>query len=190
MGSAVAWGGCLGPGREHPERPPGQPRSSFHFSFPSRPKRRDLLWEGPNGGLVSGRCGHWSVVSDQWSAEVDESRNTAVNRIRLRGPVHCQLGGAWKWGTETALEMLPSFASTWKVVCRVQEKHLTHLASSWRPKMTSLARARRPFQPLDAMPCRGDECIVCSFLQGLDLQRRVARPPTARGSSGLGFSTE
>ena len=68
----------------------GSPRSGFHFSFPSRPKRRDLLWEGPSGGLVSVQCGHWSVVT---LAEVGESRNTAVNRMRLRCSVHCQLGG-------------------------------------------------------------------------------------------------
>lgn len=59
-GSAGASGAVLVLGENTPS---GHPQSSFHCSFPSRPKRRDLLWEGPSGGLVSGRCGHWSEVS-------------------------------------------------------------------------------------------------------------------------------
>jgi len=48
--------------------------------------------------------------------------------------------------------------------------------------MTSLARARRhPFShpPTDFMQCLAatDECIVCSFLQGLDLHARLPVAP-------------
>lgn len=133
--------------------PSGQPRSSFHFSFPSRPKRRDLLWEGPSGGLVSGRCGHWLVVSDQWSAEVGESRNAAVNRIRFRGPVHCPLGGgAWKWGRDSPWNCFQSFASSWKVVGRRKNTRRI-LQVLGDPKMTSLARARCPFSPSPTTSC-------------------------------------
>lgn len=110
MSQPGAWG-CLGPGREHPERA-APVELPLLVSFASKASGFAV------GG--AGRCGHWSVVSDQWSAEVGESRNTAVNRIRFRGPVHCPLGGgAWKWGRDSPWKCFQSFASRWKVVgCR------------------------------------------------------------------------
>jgi hypothetical protein len=171
--------------------PSGQPRSSFHFSFPSRPKRRDLLWEGPSGGLVPVRCGHWSVV---WSAEVGESRNTAVNRMRFRAlsAANLEVGLEAKEGLEAFPIPFPKHRRCFDLGSfRAQEN--TRRTLFLESKMTSLARARSCLPiltfPADFMQSLAatEECIVCSFLQGLDLQRRVARPPT--GSSGLGLWT-
>jgi hypothetical protein len=148
----------------------GSPRSSFHFSFPSRPKRRDLLWEGPSGSLVSGQ--------PRWV----KAGTRRLTECGLRA-LHSQLGRL-TWNS-MGLEMHPSFfLQTWCL--DLESPGLGHRKNTLflENRMTSLARARCSFShsPTHFMQCLAatDGCIVCSFLQGLDLQRRVVRPTTYR----------